>query len=418
MTGVLFGLAPALRLSRVRVGRALSRGTRRSGTALSRRGGQWLIGVEIALALILVTGAGLMLRSFGKLVSIDLGFEPDRIVTLQATPTELKSSVFTNYYTTLVDAIRRMPDIEAVGAINHLPLMGTSSFTAATVDGGRNVNITVRKILPGYFEAMGLRALHGRLPEPADLTGGRGVLLLNERAAREMFPDGMALGHMVTIQKVSAEVIGIVPEVKADGPRPRREYLEVFSMYQPAPDDRLDALVVVVRPRPGAGGLSERLRQAAVGVGPRVIVERVRPGTDWLADTVVTPRRRTVLLALLGGLGLLLTLIGVFGMTAYAVARRTQEIGVRMAFGARPSDVVRTMMADAAAPVALGIVAGLAGAWFATRLISTFLFQTTPTDATTFVGAGVTIALAAIIAVWIPARRAARVDPVASLRAE
>src|SRR5262249_51261755 len=133
---------------------------------------------------------------------------------------------------------------------------------------------------------------------------------------------------------------------------------------------------------------------------------------------IVVPKRRTVLLTLLGGLGLALTLVGVFGMTAYAVARRTQEIGVRMAFGATTGNVVRTMLNDAAVPIVLGVVAGIAGAWGGSRLIASFLFQTTPTDVLTFAIAAVTLTVAAVLAAWIPARRAARVDPVASLRAD
>ena len=176
--------------------------------------------------------------------------------------------------------------------------------------------------------------------------------------------------------------------------------------------------MVVVRPRQATTGLMDRLKKAAFSVGPVAIVERVRPGSDWLADRIVTPRRRTVLLGLLGGFGLLLTLIGVFGMTAYAVARRTQEIGVRMAFGATAGNVIRAMVADAAWPVAIGIAAGVAGSWYATQLISTFLYEMTPTDPPTFAAAATMLAVAAFVAVWIPARRAARIDPVRSLRVE
>jgi putative ABC transport system permease protein len=421
-TGLSFGLAPALRLSRVRVTGALAKGNRRTGSALSRRGGQWLVGLEIALALMLITGAGLMIRSFSRLVSVDLGFQPESFVTLQATPAELKAPVFTNYYTGLVDAIRQMPDVEAVGAINHLPLMGSAMFTSVTTDTGRETSITFRQVLPGYFEALGLRPQKGRFPSREDLVSGRDVVVLTERSARALFPDGPAIGRTIKMNKGlrTAEVVGIAPELRVDGAQNVRErgYDEVFSMYRPAPDERPDALVIVVRPRSTTSGLIDRLRQTALNVGPRAIVERVRPGTDWLDDTVVTPKRRTVLLSLLGGLGLLLTLIGVFGMTAYSVARRTQEIGVRMALGARPSDVIHTMMTDVARPIALGTIAGLAGSWYATSLISTFLFQTTPTDLPTFAGATVTLLVAALLAVWIPARRAGRVDPIKSLRVE
>ena len=417
-TGLLFGLVPALRLSRVRVTGALAKGTRRGGASLSRRGGQWLIGIEIALALVLVTGAGLMLRSFSKLVGVDLGFRPESFVTLQATPAVLDPSIYASYYTDLVGRIRSMPDVEVAGAINHLPLMGSSSFTSVTLDGGVSVPITLRQVLPGYFEAIGITPLAGRFPAPEDHAAGRAVVVLGARAAKRLFPEGQPLGRTLTVNKEVSEVIGIAPDLKVDGAQRIRDQDEVFRLYRPAAAERADALVVVVRPRGTSGGLEDRLRQTALQIGPRAVVERIRPGTDWLSDTVVTPRRRTVLLSLLGGVGLLLTLIGVSGMTAYSVARRTQEIGVRMAFGARPADVVGTMMKDASVPLAAGVVVGLAGAWFATRLIATFLFEMTPNDLPTFAGAAAVLLLAALIAVWIPARRAARVDPVASLRAE
>ena len=420
VTGVLFGLAPALRLSRVRMSGVLARGSRRTGAALSRRGGNWLIGAEIALALVLVTGAALMIKSFGRMVSVDLGFRPESYVTLEASPAEFKPSVFATYYASLVDAIRHWPDVEAAGAVNHPPLMGSSHYMPITTDDGKKLGVTIRRILPGYFEALGLSPLEGRLPQPSDLTGGRRVVVINQRAAKRLFPDGRTAGRVVTLAKEPMEVVGVVPDLKNEGalPSPIRDAVEVFAMYQPAPTDRPEPMVVVVRPGPNAAGLNERLRQAAQSEGPRAIVERVRLGTDWVDATVITPRRRTVLLSLLGGLGLLLTLIGVAGMTAYAVARRTQEIGVRMAFGATSRDVVREIVRDTAWPVGFGIAAGLGGAWAATRLISTFLFQTTPTDAPTFATAAGVLALSAFIAVWIPARRAAHVDPVVSLRSE
>ena len=166
----------------------------------------------------------------------------------------------------------------------------------------------------------------------------------------------------------------------------------------------------------GAASLHTQLRQAALGVGPRVIVTRIRSGSDWFADRVVTPRQRTVLLSILGGLGFVLALVGIFGMTAYAVSRRTQEIGIRMALGAHARQVVRETVRDSFWPVVLGIAVGLAGAAAATRVIASFLFDTRPIDPVTFAVVAVAVAVAAGLAAWIPARRAARVDPVTALR--
>lgn len=424
VTGVLFGLAPALRLSRTQVSRVLARGTRRTGAALSRRGGRWLIGVEVALALVLVAGAALMIKSFSRMMATDLGFRAESFVTLQASPSEFKAPVFASYYTQLIDMIRQWPDVAAVGAVDHPPLLGTSRYGRLTTDTGTAVSLTVRRMTAGYFEALGLDPVAGRLPTAAEYASGRRVAVVNQRAAKRLFPDGPVTGRLITFENEPVEVIGVVPDLRNLGPNDRnmpssmRESVELFVMYQPKPADRPEPMVVFVRPKANAAALDERLRQAALNAGSKVIIDRVRTGEDWLDGNVVTPRRRTVLLSLLGGLGLLLTLIGVFGMTAYAVARRTQEIGVRMAFGASTHDVVREMVRDAAWPVAIGLAVGLAGAWAATRVIATFLFETTPTDVPAFAAATALLAFAALVAVWIPARRAAHVDPVTSLRSE
>jgi putative ABC transport system permease protein len=175
--------------------------------------------------------------------------------------------------------------------------------------------------------------------------------------------------------------------------------------------------LVIQTARPIAD-LADELRRTALSLDPAVIVERIRSGRDWFGDVVAEPRHRTLLIGSLSALALLLTLVGIFGVTAYAVARRTQEIGVRMAFGARPGQVVGGMIADAAWPMLLGICAGLAGAYFATRLIESFLYDTTPHDVPTFAAVALFMAITALVAAWIPARRAAGVDPVAALRAE
>jgi hypothetical protein len=314
--------------------------------------------------------------------------------------------------------------VEAAGAVNALPLLGSFAYQPITTDDGKKLSVTVRRMLPGYFEALGLPPLEGRLPQSSDLSSGRRVAVINQRAAKRLFPEGRASGRVVTLAKEPTEVIGVVPDLKNLGPddgkmpSSMREPVELFAMYQPAPADRPEPMVVVVRPKAHAAALQERLRQAAKAAGPRAIVERVRLGTEWLDATVVTPRRRTVLLSLLGALGLLLTLIGVSGMTAYAVARRTQEIGVRMAFGATTGDVVRGMVRDATWPIALGIAAGLGGAWAATRLISTFLFQTTPTDAPTFATTAALLAAAALFSRVDSCTPRRHVDPVISLRSE
>jgi predicted lysophospholipase L1 biosynthesis ABC-type transport system permease subunit len=244
--------------------------------------------------------------------------------------------------------------------------------------------------------------------------------VINETASKAIFGDA-AVGRQFTragTDKAPWTVLGVIRDLQHDGPMRSNTRAHVFFPVQVDQYD-LDRKMMVVMRMPGsAAGLSDQLRRTAQGLGPRVLVERIRSGDDLFDATVLTPRRRTVLLGLLGGLGLALALVGVFGMTAYSVTRRTPEIGVRMAFGARPDQVVRTMLRDAAVPIVIGTVLGVGGAFAATRVIESFLFQTAPRDPMTLAAVAATLAISGCLAALVPAMRAARVDPATSLRAD
>jgi predicted permease len=417
LSGLIAGWWPAFKLAR-----AASPLTRPAAPAgMSRRGGQTLIAAEVALALVLLTGAALMLRSFGRMVSVDIGFDPESFVTMDVVPIAGSAAEHATYYPELLRRLRTLPGVEAVGAINHLPLVGLATITAAGVEGRASVSVFQRTILPGYFEALGLQLVRGRTLTDADMAAAAPVMVAGEATAGLLSPDAPILGRHVQFGRQSLEVIGVVRSVRHSGPlNPGHADLYVPSWISiggsrvrgPQP------LSVVIRPAPGATVTAETLRTVAESLGTRVLVERIRPGGQLFGDRVINPRRRTVLLSLLGGLGLLLALVGIFGVTAYTVARRTREIGVRMAFGARARQVVGTMLRDAVWPVAIGLAVGLAGATFATKVIASFLFETTPTDVPTFAAVAIALAVSAMIAAWIPARRAARVDPVSALRSE
>jgi len=264
------------------------------------------------------------------------------------------------------------------------------------------------------FSHIGAGRVTGFVPRVVEAGQAERVVLLNEEGARRLFPDGSAVGRFLETREPPRRIIGVVGNIRHSGPlwAPRPEVYQLYGQIAPHP------LRIVLRPRPSAVLSADRLRQMAEAVGPKVLVGPVRSGTDDLSERVVTPRRRTVLLGLLGALGMLLTLVGIFSMTAYAVARRTQEIGIRMALGARPADVTRAMVRDAAWPALIGLSAGLAGAFYATRVIASFLFETTPHDPATFATVAALMGGATLVAAWLPARRAARVDPVTALRAE
>ena len=424
-TVLLFGLVPALRLSRVRITSALVRGGRGTGSSLSRRGSQVLIAAEVALTVVLVTGAGLMLRSFARLSAVDLGFERAGLITMEVLPLEREPAAHDAYYPELVRRLRTIPGIQSAGIVDNFALGGGTSFTSLR-GSGEPVFSPIFEALPGYFETIGARLIGGRLPTDADFTSGFRGVVINESAARDLFADGPAVGRQLAWtagkDREPWTVLGVIADLRHGGPlAPRGENFPARAVFFPLKTTEFElnrAMIVVVRPSMRLPALGDRLRQTAQSIGPRVLIERVQTANERFGASVITPRRRTVLLGLLGGLGLILALVGIFGMTAYSVSRRTPEIGVRMAFGALPAQVVRTIVRDSAVPIAIGTVLGLGGAAFATRVIESFLFQTKPIEVATFAAVALVLMVNGCVAAFLPAMRAARVDPVATLRAE
>ena len=416
-TALIFGLVPAIRLSGIRIGSVLARSGRQRGTALSRRGGQLLIAAEVALAVILVAGAGLMVRSFLRIGAVDLGFSRKGLVVMDVTPLDQNPAVHDDYYAGLLHQVRTLPGVSAAGIVDNFALGAGMTMTSVKISGKSDwSSSTVFRATPGYFETIGATLVAGRLPTPGDRRGA----VVNEIAARKLF-DSAPLGREFMRGGTDKEpwtVVGVIRDLRHGGPLWREPEAQIYFPLTVTQYDLNRPMMVVMRPAATPPGFSDQLRRVAASIGPRVLVERIRTSDELFGDAVRSPRRRTVLLSLLGGLGLALALVGVFGMTAYSVARRTGEIGVRLAFGARPGQVVGTMVRDSAAPIAIGTVVGVGGALFATKVIKSFLFATEPTDPATLTVVAAILAVTGCAAALVPALRAAKVDPVTSLRAE
>lgn len=371
-----------------------------------RRPGQFVVFAQMALAVVLLAGGGLLLRSLNQMLQVDLGFEPEALQVLEVAPIDPAPAVWASYYPALVERLQTMPGVVAVGASDWQPMRELQLFAAMGPDEYAPTPIGAT---PGLLEAIGARVIDGRLLSRAD--AGAHAAVLSASAARRFLGTEPAVGRTVHLSRRPHTVIGVVADIRSDGPRAAPQdaaytWLVPHSFFPPSILLRVD----------GAGPSIAQLREAASSIGPRVIVERLRPGTALLDDNIRTPRQRTALLSLLAALGLALTLVGVAGVSAQAVLRRSREVAVRVAFGATPGQVVRTVTADTLTPALLGLATGLLVAAYAAPVLSRNLFQVAPTDPYTLGGVGVVVVLAATVVAWLPARRAARIDPVTALR--
>jgi predicted permease len=424
LTGIAFGLVPAFQASRVDLNQAFKDGGRGGSDGTRRqRLRSALVVAEVATALILLVGAGLLFRSFGRLRNVDPGFSPGHAITAAISLPNSKYGGGPQQAAFVGQAIEQLaaiPGVEAAGAAHVLPFSDNDFNLAFRIDGRPEPppdtiqGALYYAVTPDYFKAMGIPLRRGRLFTDADVAGRARALLINEALAKRYFPNEDPIGQRITITGASAEIVGIMADVQHysldRAPQPQ--------VYEPFAQQPFNFITFVVRPAGPMPALPDALRAAVYAVDRDQPVASVRPLTALLSASIARQRFATILFTAFSGVALLLAAIGIYGVMAYTVTQRTNEIGIRMALGAQQADVLRLVFTQGGRLIALGLVCGLGGALLLTRYISSLLFGVSPTDPLTFAAIGALLAAVAAVACLIPARRATKVDPVVALRAE
>ena len=422
-TGLLFGLAPALRTMKENLVDALKDGIRGGSEAtVKNRTRSLLVVFESAIAVILLIGAGLLIRSLVALQNVNPGFDPNNVLTLRV---DLPVQKYANtpektlkFFEQLETRIAGLPGVEAVGFITELPLSGQSNGMPYRVEGQPDVTSNkviadFRRVNQNYFSAMRIPLRRGRHFTEQEVRESAKVLIVSQQLADTAFPNEEPLGkRLFTGMGHYYEVIGIVGDI-------RHESLQSEpsgTMYMPTQQAIWRTLVIRTQGDPMS--LVSGVRKEVNALDRDQPIAAVRPMTEWVALSVGGARYRTTLLGLFAVLAMILAATGIYGVMSYSVAQRTQEIGVRMALGARPFDVLKLVVGQGMMLALIGIVIGLAGALALTRVISSLLFGVTERDPVTFVVVAALLLVVAFIACFVPARRATKVDPLVALRYE
>ena len=423
-TGIIFGVAPALQLSRPDHGEALNEAGRGSSGSRAARTGRALVVAEIALSLVLLTGAGLLVRSFLQLQRVEPGFVPQRAVTMQLLlpgsryPGEADQIRF---FRQVHDRMTASPGVQSAAVSTTLPMSGSNLGAGFTVDDHPVANPADRPtaagfaISPDYFATMGIQLVRGRVFTARDDENGPPVAIINETMARRFWPNEDPVGRRLTSYAgVSREIVGIVRDVK------NRDLAENAGpqLYTPYVQRPWPFLAVVARTTGDPVGLAATLRQAVASVDPDLAAADVRTIDDYLAQSVATPRFNATLIAGFAVLAVFLAGCGLYGVMSYAVVQRSREIGIRMALGAQPGDVRGMVVSQALKMGLAGLIVGLAGAFAAARLLDNLLFGIGSSDPATFATMCGLLLGVVLVAAYVPARRATRVDPMVALRAE
>jgi predicted permease len=430
-TAVLFGLAPALRVSRGDLHDALKQGGRSAPEAARSPLRRLLVAAEVAVSLILVAGAGLMLRSLANLGSVDAGFNPRNLLTLRVvlngSPHAATPELRHEFYRQALERVAAIPGVESASGINHLPLAGDSWFFSFAVEGkpepapSERPRALFRAVFPGYFHTMRIPILRGRDVNPRDTAAAPRVVIINQAMARRWWPTEEALGKRIRMGDPGTPLwYTVAGVVKNSGQQNWGEPAdsEFYFPRQQNPADIDRYLTVVVRTAADPAALSSAVQQAIRSLDPDLPLADIIPMQQVVARALWQPRFLTSLLSGFAALALLLAAVGIYGVMAYDVSRRTREIGVRMALGARPFHVLRDVFGSGASFILLGVAAGTLGAFALTRYLRTLLFEVNPADPGMLTSAAAVLTAAAFMAFWLPARRAIRVDPAVALRAD
>ncbi len=427
VVGLAFGMVPAMHASKPDLNDALKDASRGSTENIRRnRARSALVVAEVALSLVLLIGAGLLIKSFVRLLQTNPGFEPNQVLALdiplsrQRYDTPPKQAEF---FQRLIERSEALPGVQAASVVNYLPLSNNVNVASFNIAGrppfppGSNVYAHYTVVSPGYFETLKIPLREGRLITSEDGEKSPRVIMVSEAFARRFFPGEKVIGQRLVLEenKPPREIVGIMGDV-------RRESLEVeadpefYIPFQQAPIRRMNLIVRTDSPDPGA--MTATVRNALKELDRDQMVWQTQTLDSLVAKSISTRRFNLLLLGVFASVALVLAALGVYGVMTYSVTRRTHEIGVRMALGARMSDVVKLVVKNGMALAIIGVVIGLSGAFALTRLMRSLLFGVTPTDAVTFVGVSLGMLVVALIACYLPARRAARVDPLEALRYE
>ncbi len=431
---LVFGLAPALHTARVDVLGMLGQGGR---GMVSQRGGRLragMVAVQVAIAVVVMLGAGLLLRSLARLQAINPGLAAERVLVLRADPpgdpydpsTEAGEAALLGLYTQFHERIAALPGVQSVGMTDLLPMSGSFNSNGFRIVGrpvpgpGEVPSAETRAVSPGYFATMGIPLLQGRGIQPSDDAGSGKAVVVNQAFVRRYLPKAAPLNSRLRVfapDAAPARIVGVVGDVTQfalDRPADPVIYVPLSQ----APDYMQGEPWIVVRTAGEPAALTAAVRRAIQEVEPHTPVYAAQPMTAVIGATLARPRFHTVLLAAFAAIAFILASLGVYGMVAYAASRRLPELGLRLALGAEPANLRRFLIGGGLRPVLIGAGAGLLGGLLAVRLLRGMVYGVAATDPATFIAVPLALITVATLAAWLPARRASRVDPIAVLREE
>ncbi|PYU62351.1 MAG: hypothetical protein DMG56_11970 [Acidobacteria bacterium] len=426
LTGLLFGLAPALAATRHSLGHFLKEAGRggAEGLAHNRLRGV-LVVTEVAFSLVLLVCAGLLGRSFVRMLEVNPGFRPDHMVTMWMNFTSANYAPKgrpTQFLEQLIPRAAALPGVEGVAISNDLPLEGDDTTTGLSdVEGrapfprGQQPLVGVHAVNPGYFRSMGIPQLRGREFSASDNANSTPVVIINQKLAETLWPAQDALGkHFHLMGDKQSEVVGVVGNVLHNG---LGESVSLES-YLAFPQNPWSYVGLAVRTHGDPGAVYGAVRSLVEQIDPELPVHDMRPMEQVVAETMASRRLTLWLVGAFAALAFVLASVGIYGVMSYAVTERVHEIGVRMALGAQRRDVLRLVVGHGMRHAAIGLLLGSVAAFLAARAMTTLLFGIRPGDPLTYIGIALVLALAALVACYIPARRATSVDPMVALRYE
>jgi putative ABC transport system permease protein len=430
-TGIVFGLVPAWQASHVDLNTALKAGGR-TGTGSEQKGRlrNGLVVVEVALALVLLISAGLLIQSFARLGQVNSGVRTDRLLTARISLPGArypKNENIVAFYDRFLPKLRSLPGVESASAIIPLPLSGSNMMTDFDIEEhpvprGQRPDAPVRIIATDYFKTMGIPLKKGRVFDDTDQMKTSPVVIVNERFAAKIFPGQNAIGKRIrpgfsadSDEEKMREIVGVVGNVKHSSLKNE----DSPEMYLPQTQIPFDIMSLVIRTHVSdPATVTNAVRAELASIDSTIPLTSVRVFDEYISRSLARPRFNALLLSIFAGTALVLTAVGIYGVIAYSVSQRTNEIGIRMALGAAQSTIFRLVVGQAMTLVAISVVIGLVGAFAVTRLLNSLLFGVGASDPFTFLAIVCLIAAVAFMAAWLPARRAAQVDPIVALRAE